>query len=227
MKLHEVSITVLNCCQVLWFGPVMRESVSRVILNGESALLLFFKSVRFEQFVLQQCRTFAHFHHAPNDDREDDSIRPSQSSTTEESTFSKHECPTPKVLSKLLNFIEQVLNVDQSATNRTGESFKSLPEICSDLFPAITSLAFDTADKQSRQIMSELAPDLRDYSELFRSLSSLLSCCLQYLGDFSYNSLVDNNTVYQSMIISSVHHLWTIRKDSCCDSYPQMSLFVR
>jgi hypothetical protein len=53
----------------------MVEPVSGVILNGESALLPFFRSFDFENFVVAQCRIFQHFHHAATDDREDDSIR--------------------------------------------------------------------------------------------------------------------------------------------------------
>ena len=200
--------------QHFWFGPVVKEPMSGVILNGESALLLFFRSSNFEQFQLQQFRTFEHFHHAPSNDHEDDSIRPSQSSTRDESTtFSKEECPTPKLMSKLLIFIEQVLIVDQSATKRTGEIFRSLPKLFSDNFPALTSLPFDTADKQSRAIMSQLAPDIRDYAKMFENLSNLLRRCLEIFGDFCTKSLSDNNAVCPSMLISSAHHLWTLKKD--------------
>ena len=188
--------------------------MSGVILNGESALLLFFKSVGFEQFVLQQCRTFEHFHHVPVDDREDDSIRPSHSLTIEQgTTFSKDECPTPKLMSKLLQFVEQVLDADQIATNRSGEKFQSLPSLFPDLFPAFLSIIFDTADKHSRAIMSELASDTGDYSEMFGSVSNFLRRCLETHGSVSFRGLVDNNATSQSMLISSVHHLSTLRKD--------------
>jgi hypothetical protein len=190
----------------------VKEPFSGVVLNGESALLLFFKSVGFEQFVLQQCRTFEHFHHVPVDDREDDSIRPSQ--TTETTLFSREECPTPKLMSKLIKFVEQILSVDQSATLRTGEKFQSLPKLFSDIFPALLSVIFDTADKHSRTIMSDLAPDVRDYSELFEKLSNFLRRCLENFRVVCFKALVDSNATNQSMLISSIHHLWTINKDS-------------
>ena len=200
--------------KVLWFGPVMKEPVSGVILNGESALLLFFKSVGFEHFVLQQCRTFEHFHHAPVDDREDDSIRPSHCLTSEPGTiFLKDECPTPKLMSKLLKFVEQVLDVDEAATVRSGEKFRSIPSLFPELFQAFLSIIFDTADKHSRSIMSELASDVGDYSEMFESVSNFVRRCLETHGSNSFKAVVDNNATSQSMLISSVHHLSTIRKD--------------
>ena len=193
----------------------MKEPNSGVILNGESALLLFFKSVRFEQFILHQCRTFGHFHHAPLEDKEEDSIRASQSTTTSDEIYSKHECPTPKLVSKFLNFVEQILHVDEKASRRMGESFKSLPQMCTELFPAILSLSFDCADKQSRQIMSELAPDLNDYAQMFESLSNLFRCCLMTLKNYAYVTMTDNNAVYLSMLISSSHNLWNLSQDPC------------
>ena len=194
----------------------MKEQNSGVILNGESALLLFFKSVRFEQFVLQQCRTFGHFHHGPLDDKEDDSIRPLQSSTTtSDEICSKHECPTPKLVSKLLSFVEQIVDVDQKASHRMGESFKSLPQLCTELFPAFLSLSFDTTDSHARQIMSELAPDIGDYAKMFESLSSLFRVCLVNLENYAYVTMTDNNAIYLSMLISSTHHLWTLNQDPC------------
>jgi len=200
--------------------------VSGVVLNGESALLLFFKSVGFEQFVLHQCRTFEHFHHVPADDREDDSIRPFHSLTNEPGTvFSRDECPTPKLMSKLLKFVQQVLDVDQIATSRSGEKFRSIPSLFPEVFQAFLSITFDTADKNSRTIMSELASDVGDYSGMFESLSYFVRRCLEIDGATSFKSLVDNNATSLSMLISSVHHLSTIRKDPklvrkiCCQCY--------
>jgi len=185
----------------------VKEPVSGIIINGESALNIFFKSLHFDDFVVKECRTFEHCHHVPIDDREDDSIRPSQhSSSDNESLFSKRECPTPKFLSRLvqvsisstfyaclfrtkvicaaflllqfgfvifwqklcvkcwwncLQFVETVLVGDQSASKRMKESFQSFPQMYSKLLPALSSLAFDTADKMNQNIMIELAPGMR------------------------------------------------------------------
>ena len=149
---------------MLWFGPVVKEAVSGIIINGESALKIFFTSLNFEDFVVKECRTFEHCHHVPIDDREDDSIRPSQHSNSEnESLLSKRECPTPKFLSRLIRFVETVLVVDQSASKRMKESFLSFPHMFSKVLPALLSLAFDTADKMNQNIMSELASGMSHY----------------------------------------------------------------
>ncbi len=146
---------------MLWFGPVVKEAVSGIIINGESALKIFFTAANFEDFIVKECRTFEHFHHVPIDDREDDSIRPSQHSNSEsESLLAKRECPTPKFLSRLIHFVETVLVVDQSASKRMRESFQSFPQMYSKLLPALSSLAFDTADKMNQSIMAELAPGM-------------------------------------------------------------------
>ena len=84
-----------------------------------------------------------------------------------------------------------------------------------ELFPAILSLSFDCTDKQSRQIMSELAPDLNDYAQMFESLSNLFRCCLMNLKNYAYVTMTDNNAIYISMLISSSHNLWTLNQDPC------------
>lgn len=193
-----------------WFGPVEEERVSKVVIRGESAILLFFNSSRFEEFVVRQFRLFAHFHNPNIDDREDDSIRPSQSSASEDPTTSwpRSECPTPVVVSGLLSFIEQVLLVDQSASLRMNESIQSLPVLFSSGLQPILGLAFDASDQHSHQIMSELAQSPNDYALMFQSLSNLLCSCLVHLNDMAFNALKDNNATCQSMLVSSTHHLW-------------------
>jgi len=47
---------------------------------------------------------------------------------------------------------------------------------------------------------------------MFQSLGNLFRYCLVTSGDLAFETLVDNNALHQSLLISSTHHLWTLKK---------------
>lgn len=83
----------------------------------------------------------------------------------------------------LLNFIEQVVSLDDRASRRIGDPVSTFPRLFEEHFSVVLSLSFDVSDPQSVEVISAYRNATEDYIEMFDSLSSLLQSALFLFED--------------------------------------------